>query len=72
MMKRAYDLVPLKDCLITVDGYNTPDLVIDVEDVGGGVVEVTTQSTLDGHGEPIPLFSALLVEYTVKEKEGTV
>ena len=69
MMKRAYDLVPFKDCLITEDGYNTPDLVIDVEDVGGGVVEVTTQSTLDGHDTPIALFSALLVEYTVKETD---
>jgi len=64
MMKRAYDLVPLKDYLLDDDGQ--PDLVIDVEDVGGGVVEVTTQSTLDGHEMPIPLFSALLVEYTVK------
>jgi len=68
MMKRAYDLVPLKDCLLDA-GNATPDLVIDVEDVGGGVVEVTTQSTLDGHREPIPLFSALLVEYTVKETD---
>jgi len=68
MMKRAYDLVPLKDCLLDDDGQ--PDLVIDVEDVGEGVVEVTTQSTLDGPREPIPLFSALLVEYTVKETDS--
>ena len=65
MMKRAYDLVPLKDCLLDVDNA-TPDLVIDVEDVGGGVVEVTTQSTLEAHGMPIALFSSLLVEYTTK------
>jgi len=69
MMKRAYDLVPLKDCLLDVDNA-TPDLVIDVEDVGGGVVEVTTQGTLEAHDMPIALFSALLVEYTVKETDS--
>jgi len=64
MMKRAYDLVPLKDYLIDDGGFT--DRVIDVEDVGGGVVEVTTLGTLDSHSMPIPLFSALLVEYTTK------
>ena len=69
-MKRAYDLVPFKDCLLMAAGNITPDLVIDVEDVGGGVVEVTTLGTLDSHSMPIPLFSALLVEYTVKETDS--
>ena len=69
MMKRAYDLVPLKDYLLDA-GNITPDLVIDVEDVGGGVVEVTTQGTLEAHDTPIALFSALLVEYTVKETDS--
>jgi len=70
MMKRAYDLVPFKDRLLMAAGNVTPDLVIDVEDVGGGVVEVTTLGTLEAHDMPIALFSALLVEYTVKETDS--